>query len=65
MCEITLKRKQKVIKRHLNGERQRSIGRTTNVSRNTIRKYIAEFENSKQKDVRQLPIPESIVSKPT
>ncbi|CQR46599.1 Integrase core domain protein [Paraliobacillus sp. PM-2] len=62
---ITLKKKQKVLKRHLNGESQRSIARTTKVSRNTVRKYIAEFENSKQKDVRQLPIPESIVSKPT
>lgn len=62
---ISLNRKQNIIERHLKGESQRSIAKITNTSRNTVRKYIQEFENSKQKDVRHLPIPENIVSVPT
>jgi len=57
--------KQEIIKRYLNGESQRGISKATKVARNTIKKYIAAFEESKQKDVRQLPIPEDIMSAPT
>nr|WP_234028454.1 IS21 family transposase [Lentibacillus sp. Marseille-P4043] len=62
---VTLNMKQEIIKRYLNGESQRSISKATKVARNTIKKYIAKFEESKQQDIRQLPIPEDIMSAPT
>jgi transposase len=62
---IKLKKKQEIIKKYLSGESQRSIAKSSDVSRNTVKKYIDEFENSKNQDVRQLPIPETIVSAPS
>lgn len=62
---ITLNHKQKIIKLYLEGESQRSIARITNKSRNTVAKYILEFEEDKAKDVRRLPIPESVMKPPT
>lgn len=62
---ITLKKKQKVITRYLEGESQRQIARKTETSRNTVKRYIIEFEKSRKADVRDLPIPENIMSAPT
>ncbi|WP_425458081.1 IS21 family transposase [Bacillus rubiinfantis] len=60
-----MNQKQKIIKLYLEGESQRSIATKTKKSRNTVAKYIREFEESKEKDVRQLPIPESVMQPPT
>src|SRR5690554_2745639 len=62
---ITLNQKQKIIKLYMEGESKRGIARITKRSRNTVVKYIREFEESKQKDVRQLPIPENVMEPPT
>lgn len=62
---ITLNQKQKIIKLYLEGESQRNIAKITKKSRNTVAKYIQEFEESKEKDVRQLPIPENIMQPPS
>ncbi|RKL65073.1 hypothetical protein CR203_22665 [Salipaludibacillus neizhouensis] len=48
----------------MEGKSQRSIAKLTKKSRNTVGKYIREFEKSKEDDVRELPIPESIIKPP-
>lgn len=62
---ITLNKKQEILKRYLGGESQRSIAKELKASRNTVRKYIKAFEESKQQDLRKLPIPENIISAPS
>lgn len=49
----------------MEGESIRGIAKITKKSRNTVAKYIQEFEESKLEDVRQLPIPESVMKPPT
>lgn len=61
---IDLKEKQTIIKLYLEGMSQRKIAKETNKSRNTVKKYIDAFEESKQKDIRNLPITEDILSPP-
>lgn len=61
---ITLTIKQQIIERYLKNESRRSIAKTMNISRNTVRKYVNAFELSKNVDVRNLPIPEDIMSAP-
>lgn len=61
---ITLKLKQQVIELHLKGLSERRIEKELPISRNTVRKYIKEFKESRTKDVKKLPIPESITSPP-
>ncbi len=60
-----MKKKQEIIKKYLSGKSRRNIAKSSDVSRNTVKKYIDEFEDSKKQDVRQLPIPETIVSAPS
>ncbi|QOY35061.1 IS21 family transposase [Anaerobacillus isosaccharinicus] len=57
--------KQTIIKMYMEGKSKRSIAKTTKKSRNTVVKYIREFEKSKQEDVRDLPLPENILKPPT
>lgn len=61
---ITLRDKQNIIKLYLEGKSQRAIAKITKKSRNTVSKYIASYEASKQKDVRNLPITEEIIKAP-
>ncbi|MEI3615047.1 IS21 family transposase, partial [Pseudogracilibacillus sp. SO30301A] len=62
---ITLKEKQTIIKLHLEGVSEREISRRTKKARNTVRKYIREYEESRYKDVRDLPSTEEILKSPT
>ena len=62
---IKLKEKQTIIKLYLEGVSKRQIALQVKKSRNTVSKYIKQFEESKQKDTRNLPIPEEIVKPPT
>ena len=62
---ITLREKQEVIKLYLEGNSEREISRRTTKARNTVRKYIKEYEVSRHQDVRDLAITEDIMKKPT
>jgi len=62
---ITLKANQTIIKLHLEGVSEREISRRTTKARNTVRKYIKEYEVSRHQDVRNLAITEEIMKKPT
>src|SRR5699024_1758290 len=62
---ITLKMKQKIIQLHLNGVSERKIASQTKKARNTVRKYIKQFKQSKQEDVQDLPITEEVLRPPT
>lgn len=62
---IKLKEKQTIIKLYLEGVSKRKIARETKKSRNTVDKYIRDYEKSKQHDVRDLPIAEDIIKPPT
>lgn len=62
---ITLTEKQTIIQLHLEGMSKRKIAKKMKKSRNTVAKYIQEFENSKEKDVRNLPLTEEILKPPT
>lgn len=62
---IKLNEKQKIIKLYLEGVSKRKIALQLKKSRNTVSKYIKQFEESKQKDTRNLPIPEEIIKPPT
>lgn len=44
---------------------KRKIAKKVNVSRNTVDKYVLEFEKSRNEDVRDLPITEDIMKPPT
>ncbi len=62
---ITLTEKQTIIQLYVEGMIQRKIAKKMNKSRNTVAKYIREFENSRKKDVRNLPFTEEILKPPT
>ncbi|AIF42182.1 hypothetical protein AFL42_17495 [Oceanobacillus caeni] len=62
---ILLKEKQTIIKLYLKGLSKRKIAKETKKSRNTVNKYIKEFEKSRNEDVRNLPITEDIIMPPT
>jgi len=48
----------------LEGVSEREITRKTGKARNTVRKYINEFEKSRHEDIRDLPITEEIMKEP-
>ncbi|WP_147629114.1 IS21 family transposase, partial [Oceanobacillus massiliensis] len=60
-----MKKKQTIIQKYIEGVSKRKIAKNIKVSRNTVDKYIREFEISKGKDVRDLPITEDIIKTPT
>src|SRR5690625_6008012 len=60
-----MKMKQKIIQLHLNGVSERKIASQTKKARNTVRKYIKQFKQSKQEDVQDLPITEGVLRPPT
>src|SRR5699024_8352350 len=62
---ISLKSKQRIIQLYLQGYKQREITRMVSMSRNTVRKYIKAYEESKKEDTRDLPIAEHILVKPS
>lgn len=62
---IELRDKQKIIQLYLEGKSKRKIAKETSKSRNTVDKYIIEFENSRKTDVRNLPITEEIMKAPS
>jgi len=62
---ISLREKQTIIKLYLEGMSKRKIAKETKKSRNTVSKYIREFEKSRSEDVRNLPITEDIIKPPT
>src|SRR5699024_11316326 len=57
--------KQKIIQLHLEGVSERKIANQTKKARNTVRKYIKQFNQSKQEDVQELPITEEVLRAPT
>ncbi|MFA8438619.1 helix-turn-helix domain-containing protein [Pueribacillus sp. YX66] len=61
---ITLTEKQTIIQLHLEEMSKRKIAKKMKKSRNTVAKYIQEFENSKEEDVRNLPFTEEILKLP-
>lgn len=60
-----MKKKQEIIQMYLEGVSKRKIATNINVSRNTVDKYVNQFEISKSQDVRDLPITEEIMRAPT
>jgi len=50
---------------YLEGVSKRKIAKNIKVSRNTVGKYVLEFEESRNDDVRDLPITEDIMKPPT
>ena len=62
---ITLKVKQEIIQLHLKGKSERKITKITGKARNTVRKYIKQFEKSRHENVQDLPITEEILRQPT
>ena len=62
---ITLKVKQEIIQLHLEGLSERKITKQTKKSRNTVRKYIKQFKQSRHEDVQNLPITEEVLRPPT
>jgi len=62
---ITLKAKQTIIKLYLEGISERAISRKTTKARNTVRKYIKQYEKSRHEDVHDLPISEEIIRQPS
>jgi len=55
---ITLKTKQKIIQLHLDGVSERKIAKQTKKARDTVRKYIKQFKQSRYENIQNLPIPE-------
>lgn len=62
---ITLKVKQTIIKLYLDGVSEREISKKTTKARNTVRKYIKQYEKSRHEDVHNLPIAEEIIKQPS
>src|SRR5699024_1086595 len=60
-----LKIKQKIIQLYLEGLSERKIAKRTKKARNTVRKYIKQFKQSRQEDVQDLPITEEVLRPPT
>lgn len=61
---ITLKMKQEIIQLHLEGLSERKIAKKTKKARNTVRKYIKQFKQSRHEDVQDLPITEEVLRPP-
>src|SRR5699024_3766087 len=57
--------KQEIIQLHLEGLSERKIAKQTNKARNTVRKYIKQFKQSRNEDVQDLPITEELLRPPT
>jgi len=57
--------KQKIIQLHLEGLSERKIAQQTKKARNTVRKYIKQFKQSRHEDVQDLPITEEVLRPPT
>jgi len=57
--------KQKIIQLYLEGLSERKIAQKTKKARNTVRKYIKQFEQSRHEDVQDLPITEEVLRAPT
>src|SRR5699024_3105366 len=53
------------IQLHLEGISERKIAKRTKKARNTVRKYIQQFKQSRQEDVQDLPITEEVLRPPT
>ena len=62
---ITLKNKQEIISLYIGGMSIRKISKKLRMSRNTVSKYIREYEDSKSHDVRNLPVTEEILRPPS
>lgn len=62
---ITLKNKQEIISLFIGGMSIRKISKKLRMSRNTVSKYIREYEDSKSHDVRNLPVTEEILRPPS
>lgn len=63
---ISLEKKQKVlIAFHHEGKSQRAIAKELGMSRNTVRKYIAEDLEKRKQDIRELPITDNYVTPPS
>src|SRR5690625_7749728 len=57
--------KQRIIQLHLEDVSEREISRKTGKARNTVRKYIKQFERSRHDNVQDLPITEEVLREPT
>ncbi|WHY80673.1 IS21 family transposase [Siminovitchia fortis] len=62
---ITLKEKQTIIKLYLEGVSEREISKRTKKARNTVRKYIKQYEKGRHEDVNDLPITEEVMKQPS
>jgi transposase len=62
---ITLKSKQETISLFIGGMSIRKISKKLKMSRNTVAKYIREYEESKSHDVRNLPVTKEILRPPS
>ena len=58
-------KKQTIIQLYLEGMSKRKIAKNTKKSRNTVDKYVQEFEKGRNEDVRNLAITEEIMRPPT
>ena len=61
---IALKMKQKIIPLYLEGLSERKITKETGKARNTVRKYIKQYKQSRQQNVEDLPITEEVLRTP-
>lgn len=50
---------------HHEGKSQRAIAKELGMSRNTVRKYIAEDLEKRKQDIRELPITDNYVTPPS
>src|SRR5699024_5393359 len=57
--------KQEIIQLYLEGLSERKIAKQTKKARNTVRKYIKQFKQSRHEDVQNLPITEEVLRTPT
>lgn len=56
---------QESIQLYLEDVSEREISRRSGKARNTVRKYIKEYEKSRLEDIRNLPITEEVMKSPT
>lgn len=49
----------------MKGLSERKIARETGKERNTVHKYIKQYQQSRHKNIEDLPITEEVLSKPT
>src|SRR5690625_4739466 len=57
--------KQRIIQLHLEDVSEREISRKTGKARNTVSKYIKQYERSRHDNVQDLPITEEVLREPT